>query len=76
MKKLSFFLLFLLLCSFWGIIGNNRTVLAEPSTIVVPDDYVSIQEAIDNALNGDTIFVKNGVYSEPVEIHKPLTIYS
>ena len=47
---------------------------AQPQTIVVPDDYHSIQEAIDNALDGDTVFVKNGVYSEPIEIHKPLTL--
>ncbi len=31
-------------------------------TIVVPDDYSTIREAINAASDGDTIFVKSGVY--------------
>jgi hypothetical protein len=31
---------------------------AQAKTIVVPDDYATIQEAIDNANEGDTIFFK------------------
>jgi nitrous oxidase accessory protein len=38
----------------------------EVRTIVVPDDYVTIQEAIENADEGDTIFVKKGTYEGPV----------
>jgi len=34
-----------------------------PKTIVVPDDYSDIQTAINHANNGDTVFVKNGIYS-------------
>ena len=49
-------------------------VRAESNTIVVPDDYASIQEAVDAASDGDTVFVKNGIYSEPIELHKPLTL--
>ncbi len=33
-------------------------------TIVVPTDYPTIAGAISNALDGDTIFVKEGVYQE------------
>ncbi|MCW4016772.1 MAG: right-handed parallel beta-helix repeat-containing protein [Candidatus Bathyarchaeota archaeon] len=43
-------------------------------SIIVPDDYATIQDAVDNASAGGTVFVKNGVYSEPIEIHKPLTL--
>ena len=43
--------------SFLSVEGESRT-------IVIPDDYASIQEAIDNANNGDTIFVKKGIYEE------------
>ncbi|PVX24981.1 MAG: hypothetical protein CW716_08990, partial [Candidatus Bathyarchaeum sp.] len=35
---------------------------AESKEIVVPDDYLSIQEAIDNASDGDTILVRSGIY--------------
>jgi len=30
--------------------------------IIVPDDFDNIQEAVDNAVTGDRIFVRNGVY--------------
>lgn len=35
---------------------------AEPRTIVVPDDYQTIVDAVGNATEGDTIFVKKGIY--------------
>jgi len=41
-------------------------VKAEEKTIVVPDDYSTIQEAIQNADEGDTIFVKKGIYDGPI----------
>jgi hypothetical protein len=34
-----------------------------PRTITVPDDYPTIQAAIDNASAGDTVFVKDGTYN-------------
>jgi nitrous oxidase accessory protein len=37
---------------------------AEPRTIVVPTDYPTIKEAISNAVDGDTIYVKKGTYQE------------
>ena len=40
------------------------TVKAQSKTITVPDDYSTIQAAIENAANGDTIFVKSGTYQE------------
>jgi hypothetical protein len=46
----------------------------EAGTIVVPDDYPSIQQAVDNAHDGDTIYVRYGHYGENVVIRKPLTL--
>jgi len=40
------------------------------SVIVVPDDYSTIQEAVDHSSSGDTVFVKSGVYNENVVLDK------
>ena len=47
---------------------------AEGATITVPDDYPTIQSAIDNATDYDTLFIKDGIYQESVVVYKPLTI--
>lgn len=40
------------------------------AVIVVPDDYATIQAAINAANSGDTIYVRNGVYIENLEVGK------
>jgi len=42
--------------------------------IVVPDDYPTIQQAIDNASDGDTINVRKGTYNEHIVVNKQLKI--
>jgi len=44
------------------------------STIVVPDDFPAIQEAINSANEGDTIFVRNGTYYENVVVNKTISL--
>jgi len=44
--------------------------------IQVPEDYGSIQEAINNADPNEVITVHNGIYTENLIIDKPLTIRS
>jgi parallel beta-helix repeat protein len=48
----------------------------EQTQITVPDDYPTIQEAINHADEGDTIVVKAGTYYENVTVNKRLTIES
>jgi len=50
--------------------------VASARTIYVPDDYAKIQWAVDNASDGDTIIVRDGIYYENVDVHKRLTIKS
>jgi parallel beta-helix repeat protein len=53
---------------------DNFTVLPVPSTIIVPDNYPTIQEAINNANDGDTIYVKAGTYYEHVVVNKTVSL--
>jgi nitrous oxidase accessory protein NosD len=53
---------------------DNSISHSSSATITVPDDFVTLQEAIDNATSGDTIFVKSGTYYERFTINKPVNI--
>ncbi len=44
--------------------------------IYVPDNYATIQGAVNNAAAGDTIIVRDGTYPENVKVNKRLTIRS
>jgi nitrous oxidase accessory protein NosD len=59
-KTLSFIFVFVFLMSV--VILPPVTVRAQSKTIVVPDNYPTIQAAIGNASAGDTVFVKKGTY--------------
>lgn len=51
------------------------TVKAEDDIIVVPDDYPTISEALTNALDGSTVFVREGTYTEEtLSISKTVTL--
>jgi len=45
-------------------------------TLYVPDDYLSIQSAVDAASSGDIIIVRKGTYIENIKINKSLIIKS
>lgn len=42
--------------------------------VYVPDDYSTIQEAIDHAKEGSIIFIKNGIYSGNIIIDKDISL--
>jgi len=49
---------------------------ASATTFYMPADYAQIQWAVDNASEGDTIIVRDGTYTENVDVNKRLTIHS
>jgi parallel beta-helix repeat protein len=58
-------LLLVILCILVAIPDVSIT-RAESKTIIVPDDFSTILGAIDNADEGDTIFVKKGNHDGPI----------
>ena len=44
------------------------------ATLIVPDDYPTIQAAIDAASPGDTILVRPGTYFENLTLNKPIVL--
>jgi parallel beta-helix repeat protein len=47
---------------------------ADPRIITVPDEYPTIQEAINQTDDGDTVYVKTGVYIENPIINKTINL--
>lgn len=57
--------------------GDNALsgpLLVGIETIIVPDHLPTVQEAIDMALEGFTVFVRNGTYNENIYVNKPLSL--
>jgi len=53
---------------------NNQGDSFSLDYIIVPDDYPTIQSAIDNASDGDTVFVRASTYYENIIVEKKLKI--
>jgi len=57
------------------------TVIGDPDTGTIfyvggsgPGNYTSIQDAVDNATNGDTVFVYNGTYYENIVVNTSISL--
>jgi len=73
-KIVTSFFSALLLISIVTPAFNIQPAKAEPTTITVPDDYPTIQEAINMASPGDTILVRAGIYYENIVVNKTVSL--
>jgi parallel beta-helix repeat protein len=63
------------LCLSVGIVSYG--VVAQADILNVPTEYPTIQEAIDAAVDGDTVLVDNGTYTENINfLGKAITVIS
>lgn len=74
LRKIYALLLLVTLTSMLTLQSNAQSSHAEQITLIVPDEYSTIAEAVANALPGDQIFVKKGIYYENVWIDKSIVI--
>jgi len=63
-----------ILISILAIVQIVDLAKAESQTIIVPDNYPTIQQAINNASEGDTIYVRKGVYVENPVANKSVSL--
>jgi parallel beta-helix repeat protein len=77
-RALSAFMLVLLLVSMLTLAFKIQPVRAEPRTWTVDDDgpadFSKMQDAINAANSGDTIYVYNGTYYESIVVNKTLLL--
>jgi parallel beta-helix repeat protein len=73
-KAVSGVTLILLMVSLASLSYKIQAIGTSLTTITVPDDYPTIQEAINHANAGDTVFVRNGTYYEHVCVNKTVSI--
>ncbi|MGD0451531.1 MAG: NosD domain-containing protein [Candidatus Bathyarchaeia archaeon] len=67
-------LLFVLICLISLVLLPHVVVKAQTRTFVVPDQYSTIQGAINHANASDTVLVKHGLYKETLVINKPISL--
>ncbi len=67
-------MLALLLIGLYTTAYKTQPVWSEPATITVPDDYSTIQEAINAANPGDTVLARSNTYYQNVVANKTLIL--
>ena len=71
-KVLSRVLILVLLESVIAVAFTMRAV--EAGIIYVPDDYPTVQKAINAASSGDTVYVRSGTYNEDIVVNKTISL--
>ena len=59
---------------FSTILMFNIPTIQASKTLAVPQDYPTINEAINHASSGDTVSVQKGIYFENLQINKSISI--
>ncbi|MHC1611362.1 MAG: hypothetical protein ACXQTW_07210 [Candidatus Methanospirareceae archaeon] len=72
MKKINLIFVLAIACALFVCVSG----VASATTYYVPDDYARIQWAVDNTSARDTIIVRDGTYTENVDVNKRVTIHS
>ena len=70
----KFIVVFALFCLTASGLITTLPVNAASKTLTVPDDYSTINAALQAAADGDTIYVKPGTYVEHITIDKAVTL--
>jgi hypothetical protein len=65
MKRLGFWLSVSVLATFVASCGSGNE---EPRTLLVPENFSTIQAAVDAAKSGDLVLISPGVYEESVKV--------
>ena len=65
MKRLGFCLSVCVLAAFVASCGSGN---AEPRTLLVPENFSTIQAAVDAAKPGDLVLISPGIYKESVKV--------
>ncbi|HYB68396.1 MAG TPA: hypothetical protein VEC97_02520, partial [Candidatus Acidoferrales bacterium] len=74
-RTMRFVGIFIVILSIMASAGLNlQRGRASPSVITVPTDYPTIQQAINAANPGDTVFVENGTYPGNVVVNKTVNL--
>ena len=74
-RTMKFAGIFIVILSIMASAGLNlQRGIASPGIITVPTDYPTIQQAINAANPGDTVFVKNGTYLGDVLVNKTVNL--
>ena len=77
-KAITLLFVIFYLLSVTPLINRQISVKASPTTWTVDDDkpadFKKIQDAINNASSGDTVFVRKGIYYENVVINKSVSL--
>lgn len=53
---------------------DNYLTKTNGTTIIVPDQYSTIQEAINNSHDGDTIYIRKGIYEGNIKLSKAVSL--